>query len=164
MNKREFAEVMVIIKAAYPGSNLIPDEMSKNLWFEMLKDLEYDSVLKAVRKHIQTSPFVPTIADIRRSCEEMKFPVWSREWMRLLNGAKSRELNEPGQYAMKILTRDYFESCRENAGRLGQCMKEFEKFYKEYVTMSAAVKKQFAGIPMFQAPVTAITGGQGDGP
>lgn len=163
MKYNEFSNIALAIHEAYPSYGAMSTTEGVQVWYEMLKDLEYDSVTRAVQKHIQTSPFAPTIADIRKRCEEMKYPVWSREWMRLLNGAKSRELNEPGQYAMKILTRDYFESCRDNSSRIGQCMKEFEKLYKEYAAMSIADKEQFTGSAMFQVPIATIAGGQGDG-
>ena len=83
MNVTEFATLASAIKAAYPAANIMPDKHSKEVWFTMLSDLEYASCLNAVRAHISTNKFPPSIAELRERCMEMtmpEIPDWSAGW------------------------------------------------------------------------------------
>ena len=68
MNIQEFATIASAIKAAYPNVNLIPDKQSKEVWFTMLADLDYNICLTALKEHISTCKFAPTISEIREKC------------------------------------------------------------------------------------------------
>lgn len=154
MNKEEFAKIMIAIKAAYPQSNIATDNHSRDLWYEMLKDLEYDQVSNTVYKHIQSSRYIPTIAELRGN-DEIEKKSWTLEWMKLLNGARVVDLNEPGQYAFRLLTRDCFESCLHNPEKLMQCMKVFESLYTQYDTLDEGMKAEFKALTA-PAPVPQI--------
>lgn len=68
MNIQEFATIASAIKAAYPNANLMPDKQSKEVWFTMLADLDYNICLAALKEHISTCKFAPTISEIREKC------------------------------------------------------------------------------------------------
>lgn len=155
MNKEEFAKIMIAIKAAYPGSNIATDNPSRDLWYEMLKDLEYDQVSETVYRHIQNSRYIPTIAELRGHAGEASKNNWTIEWMKLLKGARVVDLNEPGQYAFQLLTRNCFESCLHNPERLMQCMKVFEGLYTQYDTLNEETKAGFKALSA-PAPVPQI--------
>lgn len=157
----EFKNIAMAIREAYPNSSAMKTEEGIQIWYEMLKDLEYADMTNAVSKYIKSNRFPPAISEIRSICRDKEQILWSREWIRLLNGSFSRDLNEAGQYAIKIITRDHFESCRDNPSRMIQCMKEFERLYKEYTAMSSQEKKQFFGTKMFQLSVNEIEAGDG---
>lgn len=63
MAPSEVAKLLAVIAAAYPGFEV--DETRHRLWCEMVGDLDYQVAAMAVRRHIGTSRFAPTVADIR---------------------------------------------------------------------------------------------------
>lgn len=71
MNKSDFTKIIAIIRAAYPNQKFITNELELNYWYMELKDLQYDVLSKAVRRHIQTNTFVPTIAGLRNLYGEL---------------------------------------------------------------------------------------------
>lgn len=83
MNKQEFSNLAAVMKAYYPQDWFIPDKVSMTAWFTALCDLDYDTAKKAVQIHVQTSPFAPSVADIRKRAVEIICPVqsdWSDGW------------------------------------------------------------------------------------
>lgn len=83
MNKQEFSSLAAAMKAYYPQDWFIPDKISMTAWYTALCDLDYDTAKKAVQIHVQTSPFAPSVADIRKRAAEIICPVqsdWSDGW------------------------------------------------------------------------------------
>ena len=70
MTKQEFAILAKAIRAVYP--NMLADDGAKNVWYELLKDLDYRPASAALQRHLQTSKFPPTIADIRTAVTKPK--------------------------------------------------------------------------------------------
>ena len=58
-----------LILMSYPLQDKLKDEHTLRsitaLWYDFFKDDDLSCVLSAVRQHINTSRFIPTIADIR---------------------------------------------------------------------------------------------------
>lgn len=65
MTKEEFALMIKGMKAIYTYDNFLSDDYSKEMWYVLLKDLPYEAAAAALKAHMQTSPRVPTPADIR---------------------------------------------------------------------------------------------------
>lgn len=71
----EIAKLLTVIAANYP--NFTVDEVKHALWSEMLADIDYPTANMAVKRHIATCRFAPTIAEIREQavivagCEEI---------------------------------------------------------------------------------------------
>lgn len=63
MKRSEAAKLLAVVAASYP--NFEPDEVKLGVWTEMLGDLDYPTANMAVRRHIATSRFAPTVAEIR---------------------------------------------------------------------------------------------------
>lgn len=63
MQPAEIAKLLTVIAANYPGFAV--DEIKHGLWSDMLADIDYPTANMAVKRHIATSRFAPTIADIR---------------------------------------------------------------------------------------------------
>lgn len=68
MTHRETSVLLGIIQVAYPKfySNEFDVDNAVNVWQEMLQDIGLDLAKAAVHIHISTSPFPPTISDIRK--------------------------------------------------------------------------------------------------
>lgn len=63
MAPSEVAKLLAVIAAAYPGFEV--DDIRLRVWTQMLSDLDYSVANIAVNRHIATSRFAPTIAEIR---------------------------------------------------------------------------------------------------
>lgn len=84
MNAAEFGTIAAAIKAAWPSANIMPDRMSKDVWFTMLSDLDYQCCLAAIKQIMSTSVFAPSIAEIRKACTEITAQPevsWDTGWM-----------------------------------------------------------------------------------
>lgn len=78
----EFALLAKAMKAAYPDPKFLPDNDAKTVWYEMLKDLPYEQVSRALKRHMQSNRFPPTIADLRTQTEEGEsvYPTATEAW------------------------------------------------------------------------------------
>lgn len=63
MQPAEIAKLLTVIAANYPTFTV--DEIKHSLWLDMLADVDYPTANMAVRRHIATSRFAPTVAEIR---------------------------------------------------------------------------------------------------
>ena len=77
MNKQETVQVITLLASNY-DSIAKKDKTQKQFmiasWQSCLEDLEYQDVLKAVKKIMKNSPFPPTISDIRKNLEVKALP------------------------------------------------------------------------------------------
>lgn len=69
--KEDFMKLVTVLRAAYSSEKFMPDKQSALVWYEMLKDIDYPVLMQGCYKLIQSSPYPPTIADIRASCASL---------------------------------------------------------------------------------------------
>jgi hypothetical protein len=62
MNKQETAQLLAVIKTAYPAFEIT--EMVMRLWHDFLTDVSFERAQKNLREHISTNHFPPAIADV----------------------------------------------------------------------------------------------------
>lgn len=77
MNKQETAQVITLLAGNYSSISDKTKEqkqMMLNTWQECLGDLDYRVVLQAVKMAIISSPYPPTIHDIRKNAIEILKP------------------------------------------------------------------------------------------
>lgn len=69
MNKQDTENVLNIVNASYPQylKHMTPIERKTQLavWYDLLCGYDKSDVLTAVRKHVETSKYPPSIADVR---------------------------------------------------------------------------------------------------
>ena len=70
VDREQFKILVKAMKAVYTKPEFIPDQDAFNVWYMMLRDLSYEILTNAVQKHMMTSPFPPTIADLRSSAAQ----------------------------------------------------------------------------------------------
>lgn len=70
MTRDEMKILAKAMKAVYP--QMMPDRDAFDVWYELLKDLDYRQASAALQRHMQTSKFPPTIADIRTAVTKPK--------------------------------------------------------------------------------------------
>lgn len=87
MNKEEFKVLCKGLKAVYTQPTFLPDADAFNVWYSLLKDLDYNVANAAIQKYMLTNKFPPTIADIREQAAEVRAgekPLWSDGWEEVL--------------------------------------------------------------------------------
>lgn len=65
MTFKEFGQLADAIKTYFPRDNMLPTPAAMELWYDMLKDIDYQTAYIGLKNHVATSKFAPTIADIR---------------------------------------------------------------------------------------------------
>ena len=65
VDKEKFKILLKAMKAVYTKPEFLPDQDAYNVWYAMLKDLDYEVLTSSIQHHMMTSPYPPTIADIR---------------------------------------------------------------------------------------------------
>ena len=88
----------------------IPDEYTFNLWYSLLQDIDYPTLNKAVRIHMQSSPYVPTVADIRQIAADIKEPpgdaagvAWEQVMKALARGHATEEYEKLPEISKRII-------------------------------------------------------------
>ena len=83
MNAQEFSTIAMAIRSAWPNANLMLDDKAKDVWYTMLADLDYNTCLVAIKEHMSTCRFAPSIAELRERCSNVtSVPVqsWGDAW------------------------------------------------------------------------------------
>ena len=83
MNAQEFSTIAMAIRSAWPNANLMLDDKAKDVWYTMLADLDYNACLVAIKEHMSTCRFAPSIAELRERCSNVtSVPVqsWGDAW------------------------------------------------------------------------------------
>lgn len=71
LTKERFRVLVKGMKAVYAQPTFLPDADAVGVWYQLLRDLDYRELSAAVQQHMMTSPFPPTIADLRRLATQM---------------------------------------------------------------------------------------------
>lgn len=71
MTREEFKVLVKTMKAVYTHPSFIPDRDAFNVWYEMLKDLDYGITSYAVKKYMQSEEKEPTVAGIRKHAAQL---------------------------------------------------------------------------------------------
>jgi len=69
MTKKEFAVLIAVLDNSYKTQPATKETL--RIWYESLKDIEYQVAHQAIQKILLTSKFYPTIAEIRESCYKL---------------------------------------------------------------------------------------------
>lgn len=86
MTRQEFGKIAMAIRTYYPKERILPDDYAVELWFDALKDLDYQTARYAVKKWAETNQWSPSISDIRGMCATLlcgDFNTWEEEWQKV---------------------------------------------------------------------------------
>ena len=72
MTREQFKVLVKAMKAVYTNPGFIPDQDAFDVWYSMLKDLDYAIASRAVQMHLQTEESPPTVAGIRKQFAKLK--------------------------------------------------------------------------------------------
>lgn len=90
MKRTEMVQIITLLAGNYESiANKTPKqkELMLNTWYECLNDLDYEVVLRAVKKTIINSPYPPTIHEVRKNAIEMINPTTQRTAIEAWNEA-----------------------------------------------------------------------------
>ena len=72
MTREQFKVLVKAMKAVYTNPGFIPDQDAFDVWYSMLKDLDYAIASRAVQMHLQTEESPPTVSGIRKQSVKLK--------------------------------------------------------------------------------------------
>lgn len=91
MNKEEFATFAAALRTYYPRETLLPNKQAAELWYMELQDLPYNVTMTALRKHVHTHKWSPSIAELREMAAEVQYGEqadWGEGWQQVLNAIR----------------------------------------------------------------------------
>lgn len=76
MNKKETVALFGLIAALFPRDDKFthPDATMRDAWAEMLEDIPFDHAKAAIKASVATSPFPPSISEIRDYATRLNTP------------------------------------------------------------------------------------------
>lgn len=101
MTFKEFGQLADAIKTYFPRDNMLPTPAAMELWYDMLKDIDYQTAYIGLKNHVATSKFAPTIADIRNGVA-IKQPHELNEmeaWVLVSKAIRNSSYNSVDEYA-----------------------------------------------------------------
>lgn len=90
MKKSEMVQIITLLAGNYEdiaNKSQTQREMMLNTWQECLGDLDYNLVLRAVKKTIIESPYPPTIHEVRKNAIELINPTTKKTGIEAWNEA-----------------------------------------------------------------------------
>lgn len=125
MTTQEFATISAAIRAAWPSANIMPDRQSKEVWWTMLSDLDYKPCLMALKEHMSTCKFPPSIAELREKTAGMtQVPVrdWGEAWEDVMRAIRFKGMYRE-QEALEQLD-EITKKCVNRIGFQNLCLSE----------------------------------------
>lgn len=101
MTVKQFGSLAAAIKTFFPRENVLPTSESMDLWYDMLRDLDYDVASTALKMHVSNSPYAPTISDIRKYAEKIISPAEMNEgeaWALVSNAIRNSSYNSSEEF------------------------------------------------------------------
>ena len=77
MKKSDVIKLLAMLSAAYPNMKEVTN-ITVDIWYDCLKDIDSNVALTAIKKHILESPFPPVVADIRKQIAAVTTPLEDR--------------------------------------------------------------------------------------
>ena len=77
MTREEFKNIVKAVRGTFPNSPISTQQIF-DLWYEMLKDMDYVTVSENLKNHISGSKFAPTVAELRGVVDTKDFNNFQR--------------------------------------------------------------------------------------
>lgn len=72
MTRDEFKILVKAMKAVYTHPSFIPDQHAFDIWYELLKDIDYKTGSYAIKKYMLSEEKEPSVASIRKQISDLK--------------------------------------------------------------------------------------------
>lgn len=117
MKLDEFALIVKAIRTYYPKEHILPNAEAVALWYEELKDLEYQDTYLALRKWVSTNKWSPSIAEIRETVAGITNKT-VKDWSEAFEDARAA-VRRYGRYNPNEALESLDELTRETVKRMG---------------------------------------------
>ena len=105
MTKKETIILLGYLRIAYPNMfNDLDAEYTGNVWYEMLCDEEVSLARLALKKHIATSKYPPSIAEFLSLIETEKWTIYSENAFSSLGEEEIPTKKLPGCFVPRSIT------------------------------------------------------------
>jgi len=95
----QFKILVKAMKAVYAQPTFIPDEDAFKVWYNLLRDLDYQVLQNAIQKYMMSKTFPPTIADIRTEAASFRVKQYDESMSELEAwGLVRRSIGRSGYY------------------------------------------------------------------
>lgn len=142
LNKQEVTKLLGVLSAAFPDVKI--DDMTIRVYFEELKDLDYQPAQLAIKNLIAVSPYFPRIASIRERYFDIVSPrVTTIDAIALINKA----ISDYGRYevarALEFLQREdkAIYKIAKAIGFQNICNTNINNYRAELITLHREVSK-----------------------
>lgn len=141
MNKQETTQVITLLAGNYNSiseKNKLQKQLMINTWQECLGDLDYRIILEAVKKSMITSPYPPTISEIRKNAIEIINPTTQRTAIEAWDEAYSMICN--GIY----MTQEEFEKASPEVKKFFGNVRQVKELAQTNIdVVNSVIKGQF---------------------
>lgn len=125
MNKKEFATLVAAIRTYYPRETILPNEQAMSLWYMELKDIPGEIAMMALREHVHTSKWSPSISDIRElaaGIQSSETLDWGEAWQKVVMAIRKKGMYREEE-ALESLD-DITRAAVERLGFQNLCLSE----------------------------------------
>lgn len=117
MNKKEFATFVAALRTYYPRETILPNTQAAELWYMELQDLPYNVAMMALREHVHTSKWSPSISELRElvaTIQNGETADWGEGWQKTMDAIRRK-----GMYREQEALESLDEITRATVERLG---------------------------------------------
>lgn len=154
MTLAEFAKIAKAIKAYYPRETVLPTEESVLLWYDILKDIDYEAMMIGLKKWVTTNKFAPQVSDLREMVAEISNePIlgWEEAWGKVLEAIRAYGYyqQEKAMASLDDLTRQAVKIMNFRDLCLSENIMADRSQFRDIYTNLANRKRQDAQIPVY---------------
>lgn len=77
MTREEFKSIVKAMRVTYPNTPITTQQVF-DLWYGLLRDMDYKAVSDNLLQHIRTNKFAPTVAELRGAVDTKDFNNFQR--------------------------------------------------------------------------------------
>ena len=117
MDRKEFATFVAALRTYYPRETILPNQQAAELWYMELQDLSYNVAMMALREHVHTSKWSPSISELRERAATIRdgeTPDWGEAWAKV-----QQAIRRKGMYRETEALESMDEITRATVERLG---------------------------------------------
>lgn len=117
MDKKEFATFAAALRTYFPRETILPNQQAMELWYMELQDLSYNVAMMALREHVHTSKWSPSISELRERAATIRDGEtldWGEAWATV-----QQAIRRKGMYRESEALEGMDEVTRATVERLG---------------------------------------------
>lgn len=152
MTEKEFATYVAALRTYYPRENILPNKQAAELWYMEVQDIPYNVAMMALREHVHTEKWSPSISEIRSRASEIvngQQADWGDGWQQALTA-----IRRYGMYRESEALESMDEVTRATVSRLGYqnlCLSENQAAdrarFKDIYEQISERKKRESNLP-----------------